>query len=334
MEDPIKWFAMEKEGLYFLPGKFYIDPFYPVSTAVISHAHADHAVSGHQFVIAHPDTISLMQIRNEEYSFKFKSLNYFETINHNDVILYLLPAGHILGSAQVVIEYKGTRIIFSGDYKRTPDPTCEQFFVEPCDVFITEATFGLPIFKHPAIHMELKRLLDSLTLFPTRCHLVGVYALGKCQRIIKELRNLGYLEPIYIHSALKKICDFYEARECSLGIIQMANTLDKYSAQGKIILCPPSSLHDRWSRRFGDVVVALASGWMQIRARAKQKKIELPLVISDHADWNELINTIQEINPSEIWITHGQEEALLHYTKEQGYQARPLHFLENQDSED
>lgn len=334
MEDPIKWFALKKEGLYFIPGKFYIDPVYPVTLAIISHAHADHAISGHQFVMAHNDTISLMQIRFGEDNFKFKSLNYFEKINIGEVILYLLPAGHILGSAQIVIEYKRKRIIFSGDYKRTSDPTCEKFFVTPCDVFISEATFGLPIFKHPSIQMEIKKLLHSIQLFPNRCFLVGVYALGKCQRLIKELRNIGYIEPLYIHSAFKKICDFYERRGYSLGDIQMANTLDEYTSQGKIVLCPPTSLNDKWSRRFGNVRVAMASGWMQIRARAKQKRIELPLIISDHADWNELIRTIEEINPQEIWITHGQELALLHYANQHGYKAQPLHFLEYKESED
>lgn len=334
MEDPISWFAMKKEGLYFIPGDFFIDPVYAVHHAVITHAHADHAVPGHQFVIGHSDTLSLMKIRFGEENFKYKSLAYFEKINIGKAEVYLLPAGHIIGSAQIVIQYSGQRVIFSGDYKRSFDPTCEQFIAEPCDVFITEATFGLPIFKHPSITNEIQKLLESLKLFPTKCHLVGVYALGKCQRFISELRRLGYLEPIYIHGALKKTCDFYRLSGCPLGILQLADGLNESSAQGKIVLCPPNSIHDRWSRRFGDKIVGMASGWMQIRARAKQKRIELPLVISDHADWNELISTIQEINPREIWITHGQEQALLYYAAQKGYQAKPLHFLGYQELED
>lgn len=334
MEDPINWFALQKEGLYFIPGNFYVDPVAAVHHAVITHAHSDHAVSGHQFVIGHKDTISLMQIRFGEELSTFQSLAYFEKINFGKVILYLLPAGHILGSAQIVIEYDGTRIIFSGDYKRSFDPTCDKFFVMPCDVFITEATFGLPIFKHPSIQSEIKKLLDSLKLFSNKCHLIGVYALGKCQRLIIELRQLGYLEPVYIHGALKKTCDFYFLKEYPLGNILMADTLNESTASGKIVLCPPNSIHDRWSRRFGDKIVGMASGWMQIRARAKQKRIELPLVISDHADWNELISTIQEINPREIWITHGQEQALLYYAAQKGFHARPLHFLGYQELED
>ncbi|STX29830.1 Ribonuclease TTHA0252 [Legionella beliardensis] len=332
---PKKWLAIKKEGLYCIPGQFYIDPVYAVDKAIITHAHADHARSGHQSVIAHNATIDIMNVRyTDNCASQLQGLSYHEHLVVNDVALYLLPAGHILGSSQVVIEYKGSRLIISGDYKRAFDPTCDSFIAEPCDVFITEATFSLPIFKHPPIEHEVKKLLHSTMIFPERCHLVGVYALGKCQRLIKTLRILGYLETIYIHGALKKLCDYYEAQGIELGPLESANTLDKYNSQGKIVLCPPSALHDKWSRRFAQVMVCMASGWMQIRARAKQKGIELPLIISDHADWYELIQTIHEINPKEVWVTHGREEALVHYATQQGYRAQALHLLGYDDPED
>ncbi len=335
MSHPRQWLTIKKEGLYCIPGGFYIDPVYPVSHAIITHSHGDHARSGHQQVIAHSATIAIMQVRyGQDCAQKMISLPYFERIEVNQTVIYLLPAGHILGSAQIVIEYEGTRLIISGDYKRTWDPTCEPFVVEPCDVFITEATFALPVFKHPPITEELNKLLTSLERFPHRCHLVGVYALGKCQRFIKTLRLMGYEHPIYLHGALIKLCDFYQNRGLDLGELRPASSLDVQTSQGTIVLCPPSALQEKWSRRFVHPVLAMASGWMQIRARAKQKGIELPLIISDHADWSELTQTIKEINPREVWVTHGRDEALVYYANQQGYQAQALHVLGYEDQED
>ena len=334
MAHPRQWVEVRNEGLYCIPAQCYIDPRDAVDCAIITHAHADHAVFGHKKIIAHPDTHALMQIRyGEEYTSNIVSLNYFEKIQINDVEIYFLPAGHILGSSQIVISYLGARLIISGDYKRTFDPTCDSFVSEPCDVFITEATFGLPVFKHPPIEQEIKKLFDSLVMFPERCHLIGVYVLGKCQRLIRTLRILGYHDPIYLHGSLKKFCDFYQSKGIDLGYLKLASELDLTSSQGALVLCPPSSLHDKWSRRFANVLVGMASGWMQIRARAKQKRVELPLIISDHADWYELTQTILEVNPQEVWVTHGREEALVYFAQKQGYQAQELHLLEI-DSED
>ncbi|MDP3269969.1 MAG: ligase-associated DNA damage response exonuclease [Legionella sp.] len=335
MIHPDKWLSIKKEGLYCIPGQFYVDPFLPVPNALITHAHGDHARSGHQHVIAHPATLAIMSIRyGDEFSVTKKPLGYFERLTINKVEIYLLPAGHILGSAQLVIEYQDTRLIISGDYKRIADPTCEPFVAEPCDVFITEATFGLPVFKHPPIEQELNKLINSLTQFPERCHLLGVYGLGKCQRVIKTLRMMNYNQPIYLHGALIKLCAFYESMGISLGELLPASSLNVEQSKGKLVLCPPSALHDRWSRRFSKVLVSMASGWMQIRARAKQKGIELPLVISDHADWHELTQTIKEVNPKEVWITHGREEALVYYSIQQGYKAQALHLLGFEEQED
>ena len=328
MRVPKKWFRVTPHGLYCIPGDFYIDPIAPVPRAIISHGHSDHAFAGHKEVIAHPATCAIMQSRyGADYTQQECPLFYYDAIDLNGLTLYLLPAGHVLGSAQIVMEYEKSRVIFSGDYKKVLDPTCEAFAVMSCQVFITEATFALPIFNHPAIETELEKLLNSMTTFPNRSHLLGVYGLGKCQRVIKTLRNMGYLHPIYLHEGLRKICELYSQFGIELGELPSANKLTKQSAQGKLILCPPSALHDRWSRRFTAPVVSMASGWMQIRARAKQKGIELPLIISDHADWNDLINTIKEINPEEVWVTHGREEALVYHLNQLGYQAQALHLL-------
>lgn len=322
------WLEIRKEGLYCLPGQFYVDPISPVDRAIITHAHADHARSGHRELIAEQNTVELMQLRfGQDCANQFIPLQYQQKISLNKTQIYLLPAGHILGSAQIVIEYQDLRLIISGDYKRAFDPTCPSFIVENCDIFIIEATFALPVFKHPPIEVEIQKLLTSVQTFPERCHLVGVYALGKCQRLIKSLRQQGFLEPIYLHGALIRICDFYKKKGMDLGELIPATELDIKSSEGKIVLCPPSALREKWSRRFTKVLPALASGWMQIRARAKQLGVELPLIISDHADWLELTKTIEEIKPKELWVTHGREEALVYYANQQGFKAEALHLL-------
>ncbi|MCG8357017.1 MAG: ligase-associated DNA damage response exonuclease, partial [Kiloniellales bacterium] len=234
------------------------------------------------------------------------------------------PAGHVLGSAQAVLEWRGCRGVVSGDYKRRPDPTCAAFEVVPCDVFVTEATFGLPVFRHPPDAREIDKLLRSLATFPDRAHLVGVYALGKAQRVIALLRQAGYDRPLYLHGALARLCRLYESQGVTLGDLRPAAELDKAALRGEIVLAPPSALNDRWSRRLPEPVTAMASGWMRVRARAKQRGVELPLILSDHADWDELTTTLAEVEAGEVWVTHGNEEALVHHATSQGQRARAL----------
>ena len=245
-----------------------------------------------------------------------------------------VPAGHVLGSAQIVIEAGGCRVVVSGDYKRRPDPTCAPFECVPCDVFITEATFGLPVFRHPDPRAEVDKLLESVRLFPERAHLVGVYALGKAQRLMALIREAGYREPIYIHGALERLTDFYRASGIDLGDIRRVAADERGKLGGAVVLCPPSAIQEVWSRRFPDPVTALASGWMRVRARGRQQGVELPLVISDHCDWDELCQTIAETGAGEVWVTHGQEDALVHWCISRGIRARPLHMLGYGDEEE
>ena len=244
------------------------------------------------------------------------------------------PAGHVLGSAQILLQWRGLRIVASGDYKRAPDPSCAPFELVPCDVFITEATFGLPVFSHPDAASEIRKLLASRDLFPQRAHLVGAYSLGKAQRVAALLRQENYERPLYIHGAMEKLMAFYAAEGVALGDIRKVAGADRTKLGGEIVICPPGSLQDLWSRKFPDPVTALASGWMRIRARARQRGVVLPLVISDHADWRELTRTIKETGCSEIWVTHGAEEALVHWAKGQGLAARPLNMIGYGDEEE
>ena len=204
----------------------------------------------------------------------------------------------------------------------------------PCDVFITEATFGLPVFRHPDTGGEIDRLLHRLHAEPERCVLVGAYALGKAQRVIAELRGRGHHDPIYIHGALERLCRLYEELGVELGELRLATGVPKAELVGRIILAPPGALNDRWSRRLPDPVTAMASGWMRVRQRARQSNIELPLIISDHADWDELTCTIQDVAPREVWITHGREEALKHWCMTRQIKARELNLVGYEDEDD
>ncbi len=312
-------------GLYCARGDFFIDPTRPVARAVITHGHADHARAGHGAVLATAPTLAIMRARyGEVFAETLQPLAYGETLDVNGVTLALHPAGHILGSAQVLLAYGGRRIVVSGDYKRRKDSTCPPFEPVACHVFVTEATFGLPVFRHPPDTDEVAKLLHSCALFSDRAHLVGVYALGKAQRLIMLLRAAGYERPIYCHGALATLNALYEAHGVELGPLLPVLDARPEDFAGNIVLAPPSALGDRWSRRLGNVVHSFASGWMRVRARARQRGVELPLVISDHADWDELTGTIEELAPEEVWVTHGNEEALVHYCGSKGIAARPL----------
>lgn len=315
------------EGLYCPQGDFYIDPIKPVARAVITHGHADHARPGHAHVLATARTLKIMAARyGEGFAGQTQAAEGLTTQNGVEISLH--PAGHVLGSAQVRVAHRGLRIVVTGDYKRGPDPASEPFEPIPCDVLVTEATFGLPVFRHPAPRAEIETLLTSRAQFPDRAHLVGVYALGKAQRVIRLLRETGYDRPIFLHGALSKLCALYEAEGIALGDLRPATAdLGKSAFAGEIILGPPSAFAARWAQRFPDPLLAFASGWMRIRARAKQRGAELPLILSDHADWDELTQTITDLAPEEVWVTHGREDALVRWCALQGTAAKPLNLV-------
>jgi len=322
-------------GLYCPPGDFYIDPNRPVDRAVITHGHADHARAGHGVVTATPETLAIMAERyGEDFTERRQPLPYGQTITRDGVEVSFAPAGHVLGSAQAIVRWKGLTMVVSGDYKRRRDPTCAAFEPVPCDVFITEATFGLPVFRHPPDGEEIAKLLKSVGQFPERSHIVGAYALGKAQRVIKLLREAGWDQTIYVHGALERLNRLYERHGVELGPLAPATGPKKAEFAGQIIVAPPSALLDRWSRRFPEPVAAFASGWMRVRARARQKGVELPLILSDHADWDELTMTLDELAPGEVWITHGREEALLRWCELRGLPAKALALVGYEDEEE
>lgn len=328
------WLRPAAAGLYCEPGGFHIDPHAPVARAIVTHGHSDHARPGHDAVLATSETLAVMRVRlGAGAGITQDALAYGRPRRIGDVTVTLHPAGHILGSAMVLIEYRGRRALITGDYKCRPDPTCVAWQPVACDLLVTEATFGLPVFRHPPDHEEVGKLIESLATFPERTHVVGVYGLGKCQRLIALLRRAGYDKTVWLHGALVALCDLYRDLGVDLGDLRRVADAEQ-SLAGEIVLAPPSALADRWSRRLADPLTVLASGWMRVRARARQRGVELPLVISDHVDWPELVTAIDTSGAEEIWVTHGREEALVHQARLMGRRARALALVgREEDSE-
>ena len=315
-------------GLCSQIGGFHIDPVRPVDKALITHGHSDHARPGHGAVLATRETLDMMRLRyGENFAGTTQAIAYGETLKLGRTQVSFHPAGHVLGSAQIRVAAGGTGVVASGDYKDVADPTCAPFELVQCDAFITEATFGLPVFRHGDPGAEIAKLLRSVELFPERGHLVGAYSLGKAQRVIALIRAAGYDKPIYLHGAMESITNYYVSRGIDLGELRAVRDAKKADLAGVIALCPPSSLQDRWTRRFPDPVSAFASGWMRVRARARQRGVELPMVISDHADWDGLTATVAATGASQVWVTHGAEEALVHWCTLRGLEARPLNIV-------
>ncbi len=318
--------TLTDRGLYCPQGGFHIDPHLPAEKAVVTHGHADHCRPGSAALLATPETVEIALTRYGDAAFAAtQGLPYGAVQRVGDVDVTLFPAGHVLGSAQVLIEYKGRRAVISGDYKTRPDRSCTDFEPVPCDLFVTEATFGLPVFRHPEGRAEIDKLLRSLATFPQRSHVIGVYALGKAQRLIAELRAAGYDAPIHIHGALRKLCALYERHGIALGeLVDATAKGERDRFRGGITLAPPSAIADRWARRLPDALTGMASGWMSVRQRIKQRNVELPLILSDHADWDELCETILATGAEDIRVTHGREDALCHWCATQGIRAQPL----------
>ncbi len=319
------WIEPFPEGIYVKPADAWVDPSTPKPRALVTHGHSDHARGGHGEVWATPETLAIMECRYGPQE-GGRPVTYGEVTQLDGVEVSFVPAGHVLGSAQIVLEHKGERIVVSGDYKRRPDPTCPPFEPVPCDIFVTEATFGLPVFRHPDTGAEIDRLLGRLHENPERCVLVGAYALGKAQRLMMELRCRGYEEPIYIHGALQRLCDLYREQGVDLGAVRPATGASKDELRGRIVVAPPGALNDRWSRRLPDPITAMASGWMRIRQRARQRNVELPLIISDHADWDELTADDHRTHAARS-LDHprprGSADALVHDPPDQGARAEP-----------
>ncbi|HLL06895.1 MAG TPA: ligase-associated DNA damage response exonuclease [Myxococcaceae bacterium] len=317
--------SVTPQGLYCPPGDFFIDPWRPVERALITHAHGDHARGGSKRYLAARAGQGLLRKRLGA-DVELTTLEYGEPLTVGDVKVSFHPAGHVLGSAQLRIEHRGEVWIVSGDYKRTPDPTCTPFEVVRCDTFITEATFGLPIYRwdDPRLVAEdILRWWDG-NREAGRASVLFCYALGKAQRILGELARLTD-RPVLVHGAVNGLVGCYREAGVRMVPTQLVSETEKgASFTDALVLAPPSAGGSTWMRRFGDCATAFASGWMRVRGNRRRRGFDRGFVLSDHADWPELLQTVEDTQASRVLATHGFSDQLARYLREKGLDAAPL----------
>ena len=311
--------VVRKEGLFCVPGQFYIDPWRPVERAVVTHAHGDHARAGHGHYLSAAPGVSVLRARLGEIH--IDGLEYGERIVHNGVAISLHPAGHVLGSAQVRMEYRGEVWVASGDYKVEPDRTCAPFEPVRCDTFITESTFGLPIYRWEAE----QTVFDDINQWwrknagAGRASVVFAYAFGKAQRILSGLDpSIG---PILCHGAVEPLNRVYRAGGVALPATALATEVDKAAIRRAIVIAPPSAAGSTWMRRFGDYSDAFASGWMRLRGARRRRGVDRGFVLSDHADWPGLISAIRATGAPRVIVTHGSIAVMVRWLRQLGLDA-------------
>jgi len=310
------------EGLYCPPGDFYIDPWRPVDRAVITHAHADHARIGHGHYLAHADSEGTLRVRLGEVT--LQTLPYGEPIVHNGVRISLHPAGHVLGSAQIRLEHDGCVWVASGDYKTEADGTCTPFEPVPCDTFITESTFGLPIYRWPVQAVLFTEINDwwRANAAQGRASVLLCYAFGKAQRILHGVD--ATIGPIVVHGAVEPLNDIYRAAGVALPPTLRANDagVDAALLKHALVLAPPSTHGSPWMRRFGNYADAFASGWMQLRGTRRRRGVDRGFVMSDHADWAGLQAAIAGTGAERVIVTHGNVAVMVRWLGELGLDAQ------------
>ena len=308
------------EGLYCPPGDFYIDPWRPVPRAIITHAHADHARVGHGHYLAAAPAEGVLRTRLGEIH--LETLPYGQAIVHNGVGVSLHPAGHVLGSAQVRLQHGGQVWVASGDYKVAPDPTCEPFEPVRCDVFITESTFGLPIYRW-CPDGELFADINSWwarNAQAGRASVMCCYSFGKAQRVLSGVD--AAIGPIIVHGAVEPLNRAYRAAGVNLPATRLVTEVtDKAQLRRALVVCPPSAAASTWIRRFGEASTAFASGWMQLRGARRRGGYDRGFVLSDHADWPGLMGAIGATGAGRVIVTHGSIAVMVRYLTEQGLQA-------------
>lgn len=311
-------------GLYCAAGDFYVDPWRPVDRAVITHAHADHACPGHAHYLTASPARGVMQSRLGANA-QIETLDYGEACDINGVRVSLHPAGHVLGSAQVRIEHRGEVWVVSGDYKLDHDPTCAAFEPVKCDTFISESTFGLPIYRwraHDEMFAEINRWWADNAAAGRASVLFG-YAFGKAQRMLKSVDHA--IGPIVCHGAVEALNRAYREAGVMLPETLMVSDADKkFDFSRALVVAPPSAQGSPWLKRFGEYSDAFASGWMAIRGAKKQRNVDRGFVISDHADWPGLLRAIEASEAKRVLITHGQVGVMVQYLRERGLEADAL----------
>lgn len=327
MPDVVQW---RPEGLYCPAGQFYIDPWRPVATAVLTHGHGDHARVGMGCYHTSAEGLPILQWRLGDQDYRVHGYGDVFTLGNARVSLH--PAGHVLGSAQVRIETDGQVWVVSGDYKRQPDPTCSPFEVVPCDTFITEATFGLPIYRWPDTAEVARDIVQWRDLCATRgeAAILYCYALGKAQRVLAELAP-WIDRPVYLHGAIAAGVDVYRQAGIAMADTRLVIDADGGAPAasgagfaGELILAPPSAAGSAWLRRFRRAQHGFASGWMRLRGNRRRRNMDRGFVVSDHADWPDLLRTIHETGARRVIATHGDTDALVRTLNDAGTAAETL----------
>lgn len=316
--------SLTPRGLYCTKADFYVDPWLPVERAVVTHAHADHAYRGSKNYLVAAEGESLARIRLDPES-TITGQSYGKTNHINGVKVSFHPAGHILGSAQVRVEYKGEVWVVSGDYKLTPDATCAPFESVKCNYFITEATFGLPIYRWPS-PTKVFAEIDEWWLRNRengKASVVFAYSLGKAQRILNGVdRSIG---PIFTHGSVERLTQAY--REYGIDLpdtTYVGSVTNKKEFAGSLIVAPPSAQMSTWMKRFGPQSTGFASGWMMVRGARRQRAVDRGFVLSDHADWPELMTAIKSSEADTVYVTHGFSEEVVRWLNETGMNAELL----------
>ena len=310
-------------GFYCPAGDFYIDPLRPVDRAIITHGHADHARPGSKAYLTSSSGLPL--VRKRVNSQQIEGLPFRETRTIGNAIVSLHPAGHLLGSAQVRVEVSGRVSVITGDYKREPDPTCEMFEVVKCHHLVTECTFGLPVYRWPDMATVFDEIHDwwRANQEVGRTSVLLCYALGKAQRVLAGLDpNIG---TILLHGAMTNFDQWYREAGIHLPPAQKVTTDLARRHKGKaLVLAPPSAAGTTWIRKFTPCSLAFASGWMLLRGTRRRRAVDRGFVVSDHADWPSLLDTIQSTSAEEVWATHGYTGPLVRYLRQTGINAREV----------
>ena len=311
-------------GLYCAKGDFYIDPWKPVKKAVVTHAHADHSYRGSENYLVPKEGELLSRIRLGDEG-KIETANYRENIFINGVQISFHPAGHVLGSAQIRVEYKGEVWVVSGDYKLMPDATCEPFEHVKCNFLITEATFGLPVYRWQPTEFIFEEINDwwRKNQEKEKVSVLFAYSLGKSQRVMNGIdRSIG---KIFTHGAVERLTEAYRESGVDLPETKYVGAVEnKKEFAGSLIVAPPSAIGSTWLRRFGQHSTGFTSGWMAVRGARRRKAVDRGFVLSDHADWTELQTAIREANAETVFVTHGFIEELVRWLNENGQNAKPL----------
>jgi putative mRNA 3-end processing factor len=316
--------SLTPRGLYCEKGDFYIDPWLPVDRAVVTHAHADHAYRGNGSYLVAKEGEAIARIRLDPDA-KISSQKYGASTTINGVKVSFHSAGHILGSSQARIEYKGEVWVASGDYKLTPDATCAPFESVKCHFFITEATFGLPIYHWTPTEQVFGEINDwwRRNQEKGKASVIFAYALGKAQRVMNGIdRSIG---PIFTHGSVERLTDAY--REAGIDLPRttyVGSVTNKKEFAGSLIVAPPSAQMSTWMKRFGPQSTGFASGWMMVRGARRQRAVDRGFVLSDHADWPELLTAIKAAEAATVYVTHGFSEEVVRWLNETGMNALPL----------